>query len=275
MSLNSGPSLAPSKPVEPIATSSRAVVPVTAASRVAEMAGGRSTSRPSGRRPTGASSASSPNHTPNASPRRVHGSTPYRLIPTSWIATYTSISTASGAGSVAAAQVSSQMVKARIPAAAGQWPSRSGYGKGSGSPSPATRAATQPVRRPTARHGLSSRNTSPNSSVANGTPIQTADVHRPRREVVHLVARSREAGVDRDREGADADGTEQHLDGERDAQERQLRHTLEPRARPACRERQERQHEHDRRADDEQLDRDREIGPPTIPCAKTVTGGRV
>ena len=75
--------MAPSKPVEPIATSSSTLVPPTATSRVAETTGGRSTSRPSALRPTGASSASRPNHTPNASPRHVHASTPYKLVPTS------------------------------------------------------------------------------------------------------------------------------------------------------------------------------------------------
>src|SRR5919108_270823 len=82
------------------------------------------------------------------------------------------MSTASGPGSFAAAQHSSQIVKPRIPATAGQWPSRSGYSSGSGIDPRATRAATQPVARPIARHGFTSRNTLPNSSDANGTPIQ-------------------------------------------------------------------------------------------------------
>ena len=84
--VKSGPSFAPSKPVLPIAASSTAVVPASAASDVAPTTGGRSTSRPSARRPIGASRASSENQTPNVSPRRVHASTPYRLMPTSWIA---------------------------------------------------------------------------------------------------------------------------------------------------------------------------------------------
>jgi hypothetical protein len=74
--LNSGPSFAPSKPVDPIPITSNPTVPATARSSVAPVTGGRSTSLPSSRRASGASRASSPNQTPNASPRRVHGSTP-------------------------------------------------------------------------------------------------------------------------------------------------------------------------------------------------------
>ena len=79
---------------------------------------------------------------------------------------------ASGPGSTAAAQHSSQMMNAKMPTTAGQLPSRAGYGSGSGSAPRARRPATQPVARPIARHGLSTRNTFPNSRLANGTPIQ-------------------------------------------------------------------------------------------------------
>ena len=61
-------------------------MPATTVSDVAETTGGRRTSVPSGRRPNTAIRESSPNHTPNASPLRVHASTPYRLMPTNWIA---------------------------------------------------------------------------------------------------------------------------------------------------------------------------------------------
>src|SRR5215218_1032493 len=66
------------------------------------------------------------------------------------------------------------MPKPTTPAAAGQRPSRSGYGSGAGGSSPPTRAATQPAARPIARHGLISRQTSPSTSDANGTPTQNA-----------------------------------------------------------------------------------------------------
>ncbi len=81
---------------------------------------------------------------------------------------------ASGPGSVARAQHSSQIAKPNRPAAAGRRPRRSGYSSGSGSASGASRPAIQPVARPSARHGLISPKTSPNSSEANGTPTQKA-----------------------------------------------------------------------------------------------------
>ena len=78
---------------------------------------------------------------------------------------------ASGPGSVASAQHSSQIAKPNRPAAAGSRPSRSGYSSGSGSPF-GERSRDPAVARPIARHGLSSRNTSPNSSDRNGMPTQ-------------------------------------------------------------------------------------------------------
>ena len=54
----------------------RPTVPAPGASLVAPTTGARSTSLPSPRRPTGESIANMPNQTPNASPRRDHGSTP-------------------------------------------------------------------------------------------------------------------------------------------------------------------------------------------------------
>src|SRR3954447_8710295 len=80
--------------------------------------------------------------------------------------------TASGPGSLAAAQHSSQMMNPRILATAGHQPSRAGYGSGSGGGAREGLPTTHPGARPIARHGLTSRNTLPNSSVANGTPIQ-------------------------------------------------------------------------------------------------------
>ena len=58
------------------------------------------------------------------------------------------------------------------PAAAGQCPSRSGYGNASVASPRESRPATQPVARPIARHGLNSRNQSPISSDRNGTATQ-------------------------------------------------------------------------------------------------------
>lgn len=75
-------------------------------------------------------------------------------------------------GSWPAPQHSSQTTKAKIPAAAGQCPSRSGYGSGSVASPRVSRPAAQPAARPIARHGLNSRNTSPPSSETNGTPTQ-------------------------------------------------------------------------------------------------------
>jgi hypothetical protein len=77
-----------------------------------------------------------------------------------------------GAGSRPVAQHSSQTPNATRPLTAGQYPSRAGYGSGSGRFDPPTRRARPPTSRPTARHGLSSRKTSPNSSETNGIPTQ-------------------------------------------------------------------------------------------------------
>ena len=85
MPWNSGPSLAPSDAVLATPLSRSMVVPANATTLVAPTTGARRTSRPSARRPSGASRANSPNHTPKASPCRTHVSTPYRLVPNSWI----------------------------------------------------------------------------------------------------------------------------------------------------------------------------------------------
>ena len=81
---------------------------------------------------------------------------------------------ASGPGSVARAQQSSQIAKPNSPAAAGMRPRRSGYSSGSGSAPVENRFAAQPVARPSARHGLMAAKTLPNSSETNGTPTQKA-----------------------------------------------------------------------------------------------------
>ena len=78
---------------------------------------------------------------------------------------------ASGPGCVASAQHSSQIANPSRPSAAGSRPRRSGYSNGSGSSSD-NLEAIHPVARPSARHGLNSRNTSPNNSDRNGMPIQ-------------------------------------------------------------------------------------------------------
>ncbi len=59
----------------------------------------------------------------------------------------------------------------RIPATAGQRPTRSGYGSGSGAPRP-SRCPAHETARAIASHGLKARNTSPTSTDANGSPTQ-------------------------------------------------------------------------------------------------------
>ena len=80
--------------------------------------------------------------------------------------------TATGPGSRAVPQHSSQMPKPAIPTAAGQRPSRAGYASGSGGS--VTRLISEPAARPIARHGLIRRHTSPTSRLANGTPTHSA-----------------------------------------------------------------------------------------------------
>ena len=77
-------------------------------------------------------------------------------------------------GSERLVETSSSQAKQRIPIAAGQRPSFSGYAIGSGRESPATRPDTQPTARPTARHGLKSANTSPSSTCSGSSPTQNS-----------------------------------------------------------------------------------------------------
>jgi hypothetical protein len=109
------------------------------------------------------------------------------------------------------------------------------------------------VKRPIARHGLSRRKTLPNSSVA--------DVDRRRRPVVDLAVDADEPGVDRDDEDEDADRAEQHLDDERDPEQRALPPALEVGAGPAGGQAQERDDEHGGRRHGEQPHRDRQVRP--------------
>jgi hypothetical protein len=67
---------------------------------------------------------------------------------------------------------SSMNAKAKMPAAAGQRPSRSGYGSGSGREPRFTAFAIPATARAIARHGLNARNTSPNSTLAAAKPSQ-------------------------------------------------------------------------------------------------------
>ena len=83
MSLNSGPSFAPSNAVEATEMIRSTTVHGTGVSRAAAVPGTRSSTGPSCSRPIGDSEPNSPNSTPNASPLRTQGSTPYRLIPMS------------------------------------------------------------------------------------------------------------------------------------------------------------------------------------------------
>ena len=129
---------------------------------------------------------------------------------------------ASGPGSVALAQHSSQMAKANRPAAAGKRPSRSGYSSGSGSASRATRAATQPVPRPIARHGLTQREDVSEEERDERDADPEADVDRRRREVLALGARAGDARVGDDGEDEDAERAEQDLHGARQREQRPL-----------------------------------------------------
>ncbi len=62
--------------------------------------------------------------------------------------------------------------KAKIPAAAGQRPSRSGYASGSGRLPRFASFAAPATARAIARHGLNARKTSPNSTLAAAKPSQ-------------------------------------------------------------------------------------------------------
>ena len=164
-------------------------------------------------------------------------------------------------GSRPPAQHSSQTPKSersrRRPASA-----RAARGRRSGSagrPREA-RATTQPTARPIARHGLSSRKTSPNSSDANGTPTQSADEDRGRREVVLLGVGPRQAGVDDGGERGDAQQPEHDVDRDRQPHQPPLARLLQPRRRPQRGERDERHHEHARRRGREQRLGDRQVG---------------
>ena len=80
---------------------------------------------------------------------------------------------ASGPGSVALAQHELADREAEEAGGGGKRPRRSGT-SGAGIAPSVKRSPTQPVARPSARQGLISPKTLPNSSDANGTPTQNA-----------------------------------------------------------------------------------------------------
>ena len=124
---------------------------------------------------------------------------------------------ASGPGSVARAQQSSQIAKPNSTAAAGIRPRRSGYSSGSGSS--LKRFATQPVARPSARHGLSSAKTSPKQQREDRDADPEADVDRGRREVLALRVGAEEPGVDGEEEHEDAERAEHDLERAREREQ--------------------------------------------------------
>ena len=172
MSLNSAPSLAPSNAVEPIETTSSA--PRAGDGREPRRAGERHAQLRRGRRRRGRAARASRS-------ARTGRRTRPRCAPTARRRTGSSRRAsrrgrrASGSRAARArcarAQHSSQIAKREQP----------DRGRDAGRAAPGTRAApaarrkrpaTQPVARPSARHGLNSRKTSPNSSDRNGMPTQ-------------------------------------------------------------------------------------------------------
>ena len=173
-SLNSGPSLAPSNAVAADrGEQQRGRARDRDQARSRRPPAAAATSRPSARRPIGASRARSPNQTPNASPLRVHG-----LHAVEAHARRTGSRGRRASGWPAAAG------RGRPPSTArrsrrrrGRRRRASGRAARDRAAAPAwrrgaRRATSQPVARPIARHGLSSRKTSPSSSDTNGTPTQ-------------------------------------------------------------------------------------------------------
>ena len=67
---------------------------------------------------------------------------------------------------------SSMNANAKMPAAAGQRPSRSGYGSGAGRFPPLASLATPATARAMARQGLNARKTSPKRTLAAANPSQ-------------------------------------------------------------------------------------------------------
>ena len=175
------------------------------------------------------------------------------------------MSTASGPGSRAVAQHSSQIVKSEDPERRRPVAEALGVGQRLGHAAP---------REPRARPAGGAAERAPWAQQPEDVAEEQrderdadpeADVDRGRREVVLLDVRAGEPGVHGDREGADADGAEQDLHDERHARQRPLGHRLQPRARPAGRQRQERDHQDGGRGGGEQLLGDREVGAADDP----------
>ncbi len=87
-------------------------------------------------------------------------------------AEYTSAAIATFSGLSPFDATSSITANAKIPAAAGQWPIRSGYSRGAGNGPRAAVCATQATARARARHGLNALKMSPNSTLSGTSKSQ-------------------------------------------------------------------------------------------------------